>query len=181
MAADQDAEDRALVASCLAGDKAAFDRLVERYHRPLLIVSRRMLGDAEAAHDAVQNAFVKAYEKLGTFDHQRRFFSWIYRILVNECLNDRRDNPRHELLTGEELAADTPDQDFESVERRRAVQMAIRALPEEQRAVIVLRHFTELSYEEIGETLHLPAQTVKTRLHSARSRLAAILRRLDPR
>ena len=90
---DQDADDLALVARCRAGETAAFEALVERYQRVLFTVALRMLGDYDAASDAAQNAFVKAYQKLDTFDPTRRFFSWIYRILVNECLNARRDQP----------------------------------------------------------------------------------------
>jgi RNA polymerase sigma-70 factor (ECF subfamily) len=178
---DRDADDLALVARCRAGDMAAFEALVQRYQRVLFTVSLRMLGDYDAASDAAQNAFIKAYQKLESFDASRRFFSWIYRILVNECLNARRDRPRHEPLTSDLPAAGTPVDLLESAERRRAVQAALLALPMDYREVIVLRHFTELSYEEIGETLRIPAKTVKSRLHTARARLATILRGLEPR
>ena len=178
---DQDADDLALVARCRAGDTGAFEGLVERYQRVLFTVALRMLGDADEASDAAQNAFVKAYQKLETFDVSRRFFSWIYRILVNECLNARRDHPRHEPLAPDLAAVGTPADFFETGERRKRVQAAILALPMEYREVIVLRHFTELSYEEIGETLRVPAKTVKSRLYTARERLAAMLGGLEAR
>jgi RNA polymerase sigma-70 factor (ECF subfamily) len=178
---DQDADDLALVTRCRGGDTAAFEALVERYQRVLFTVALRMLGDYDAAGDAAQNAFVKAYQKLETFDPTRRFFSWIYRILVNECLNARRDHLPHEPLAPDLAAEGTPADLFETEERRSRVQAAILALPMEYREVIVLRHFTELSYEEIGETLHVPAKTVKSRLHTARGRLAGMLRDLDAR
>jgi RNA polymerase sigma-70 factor, ECF subfamily len=178
---NQDADDLALVARCMAGDTDAFEALVERYHRVLFTVAVRMLGDTDEASDAAQNAFIKAYQKLRTFDRSRRFFSWIYRILVNECLNARRDHPRHEPLARDVAAADTPADLFETAQRRARVQSAILALPMEYREVIVLRHFTGLSYEEIGQTLHLPAKTVKSRLYTARERLAAMLRGLEAR
>src|SRR5439155_3953910 len=76
----QDANDHDLVARCLAGETAAFEPIVERYQRVLFTVALRMLGDRAEAADATQNAFVSAYRKLGTFDPQRRFFSWLYRI-----------------------------------------------------------------------------------------------------
>ena len=176
---DHDADDLALVARCRAGDLGSFEALVQRYQRVLFTVSLRILGDYDAANDAAQNAFIKAYQKLESFDTSRRFFSWIYRILVNECLNARRDKPRHEPLAPDYPAAGTPADLLESAERRRAVQAAILALPMDYREVIVLRHFTELSYEEIGETLHVPAKTVKSRLHTARTRLAAMLQGLE--
>ena len=87
----QDANDLAAVQSCLAGNTAAFEDIVERYQRVLFTVALRMLGNRDEASDATQNAFLSAYRRLGSFDPERRFFSWIYRILVNECLNDRRD------------------------------------------------------------------------------------------
>lgn len=178
---DQDADDLALVARCRVGEAAAFEALVERYQRVLFSVALRMLGDYDAASDAAQNAFVKAYQKLDTFDPTRRFFSWIYRILVNECLNARRDHAQHEPLAPDLAAVGTPADLFETAERRKRVQAAILALPMEYREVIVLRHFAELSYEEIGETLHVPAKTVKSRLHTARERLAVMLRGLEAR
>ena len=178
---DQDADDLALVARCRAGETAAFEGLVDRYQRVLFTVAVRMLGDADAANDAAQNAFVKAYQKLGTFDPTRRFFSWIYRILVNECLNARRDSPPHEPLAPDLAAVGTPADLFDIAERRRRVQAAILALPLEYREVIVLRHYTGLSYDEIGETLHVPAKTVKSRLHTAKERLAVMLRGLEAR
>ena len=176
---DQDADDLALVARCRVGEAAAFEALVERYQRVLFSVALRMLGDYDAASDAAQNAFVKAYQKLDTFDPTRRFFSWIYRILVNECLNARRDSRPYEPIPPDLAAVGTPADLFETAERRKRVQAAILALPMEYREVIVLRHFTELSYEEIGEALHVPAKTVKSRLHTARERLAVMLRGLE--
>ena len=178
---DQDADDLALVARCRAGETAAFAGLVERYQRVLFTVAVRMLGNADEASDAAQNAFVKAYQKLDTFDPTRRFFSWIYRILVNECLNARRDYRPYDPLAPDLASVGTPAELFETAERRRRVQAAILALPMEYREVIVLRHYTDLSYEEIGEALHVPAKTVKSRLHTARERLAVMLRGTEAR
>jgi RNA polymerase sigma-70 factor, ECF subfamily len=171
----QDAEDQTSVARCLAGDTAAFEPIVQRYQRVLFTVALRMLGDYDEASDATQNAFISAYRRLDTFDPQRRFFSWIYRILVNECLNDRRDRRPHEELTPDMAAGGSPIDLVEAGERRRRVQTAILALPYEYRQVIVLRHFTELSYDEIAEVAGISAKTVKSRLHTARERLAKIL------
>jgi RNA polymerase sigma-70 factor (ECF subfamily) len=176
---DQDADDLALIARCRAGETAAFEGLVVRYQRVLFTVAVRMLGDADAAGDAAQNAFIKAYQKLETFDSSRRFFSWIYRILVNECLNARRSHAAHEPLTAAIASGSGPEEAFEVAERRGLVQAAILSLPIEYREVIVLRHYTGLSYEEIGEALHVPAKTVKSRLHTARERLATLLRGLE--
>ena len=178
---DSDADDLALVARCRAGGTAAFEVLVVRYQRVLFTVALRMLGNHAAACDAAQNAFVKAYQKLDTFDQTRRFFSWIYRILVNECLNLQRDSRPLEEIPPDLAAVGTPADAFEAEERRRHVQAAILALPAEYREVVVLRFFAEQSYEEIGETLHLPVKTVKSRLHTAKERLATALRGMESR
>lgn len=170
-----DADDRVAVESCLAGHTASFERLVERYQRVLFTVAMRMLGDYDEASDATQNAFVHAYRRLDTFDRQRRFFSWIYRILVNECLNNRRDRRPHEPLTPDLACVGSAADLLDASERRRRVQAAICALPPDYRQVIVLRHFSELSYDEIAEAVGVPVKTVKSRLHTARERLAQML------
>ena len=175
----QDAEDVAAVRRCLQGDQAAFTPIVERYQRVLFTVAARMLGDRDEANDAAQTAFVKAYQNLNTFDPARRFFSWIYRILVNECLNVQRGRRPTEPIPPDLTADSSPADAFEAAERRRRVQAAVVALPFESREVVVLRHFAELSYDEIAETLGVPASVVKSRLHTARQRLAQMLLRLD--
>jgi RNA polymerase sigma-70 factor (ECF subfamily) len=171
----QDADDHAAVARCLAGDTAAFEAIVTRYQRVFFTVAMRMLGDYDEANDATQNAFVSAYRRLDTYDPGRPFFSWIYRILVNGCLNDRRDRHPHAPLTPELATVASPADLVEADERRRRVQHAILALSREYRQVIVLRHFTELSYDEIAEVVGVPAKTVKSRLHTARERLEQML------
>src|SRR5205823_3776546 len=143
----QDGDDDAAVQSWLAGNTEAFEILVVRYQRVLFTVAMRMLGDYDEASDATQNAFIRAYRRLGTFDGERRFFSWIYRILVNECLNNRRDRRPHDPLTPELATVGSAADLLEVDERRRRVQAAILSLPHEYRQVIVLRHFSELSYD----------------------------------
>jgi RNA polymerase sigma-70 factor (ECF subfamily) len=170
-----DAEDLADVVRCLEGDHAAFQALVERYHRPFFTFALRVLGNREEASDAVQTAFVKVYENLGTFDRSRRFFSWAYRILVNECLNVRRAQRAVEPIDPNLVADSSPHEDVERAERRRQVQAAILQLPIEYRDVIVLHYFNGMAYEDISETLGVPQKTVKSRLYTARQRLAAAL------
>ncbi len=168
-------DDVVLVARCLAGDREAFAPLVSRYERVLFSVAWRLVGDYEDARDATQSAFVRAYLHLETFDPERRFFSWIYRIVVNECLNMRRGRHQSEPL-GDGI--ETEGGAFEAVaaaETHDRVQAALMALTPEYREVVVLRHFAELSYEEIAEALGVPDKTVKSRLFSARRRLAELL------
>jgi RNA polymerase sigma-70 factor (ECF subfamily) len=167
--------DEALVARCLRGEVNAFEPLVARYQRVLYNAAYRLLGDPEDARDVAQGALVKAYEKLASFDPRYRFFSWIYRIVVNEALNTRdRRRP------SAPLSPDLPGTGgvFEALasrERKDWLQAALLRLSAEDRELIVLRHFAELSYAEIGGTLGIAEKTVKSRLHEARQRLGRML------
>jgi RNA polymerase sigma-70 factor (ECF subfamily) len=167
----QDQDDGAVVARCLRGDTAAFALLVERYERVLFSVALRMLGDAEDARDATQDAFVKVYQRLGDYNAEYRFFSWIYRILTNECLNALRARRPHEPDVPETSTTSGALEALELEERRQAVQNAIAALSPDSRDVLILRHFAELSYEEVADTLAIPLKTVKSRLYTARQQL----------
>lgn len=166
-------DERRLIDRCLAGDAAAFEPLVERYHAPLFRAAARLLGDREAARDATQTAFLKAYGALGSYDPGLRFFSWIYRILLNDCLNRIRTKQPVSLLA--DVAAPPAADAIEVRELQASVRRALLLLPREQRDVIVLRHFAELSYDEVAATLKIPAKTVKSRLFAARQRLCELL------
>jgi len=170
-------EDVAAVTRCLRGDASAFEPIVCRYQRVLFAVARRMLGNHEDALDATQNVFIRAYERLETFDSERRFFSWIYRIAVNECLNIRRARrPGEPLGEGLETALEDPEHSAEAGERSAVIDSALVKLPEDYRLVVVLRHFADLSYSEISEVTGVPEKTVKSRLFEARHRLGELLR-----
>jgi RNA polymerase sigma-70 factor (ECF subfamily) len=165
-----------LIGRCLAGDSSAFEPLVERYHRPLFGVAVRFLGDRDEAQDVTQTTFLKAYKALATCDRRRRFFSWIYRILVNECLNTLRSRRPTQGLDETIPAAGGSDTDaIDASETRRRVRKALLQLPEAQRDVIVLRHFAEMRYDQMAAALGVPEKTVKSRLFSARQRLCELL------
>ena len=171
--ADQD--DAALVRQTLAGQTEAFGALVTRYQKVMFTVAVRMLGNAEDARDATQDAFVKAYQRLASFDSSYRFYSWMYRILVNECLNLTRDRRPEDPLDADAAGSDSPYQDAVASERRDQINLALLQLTPEYRTVVVLRHFAGQSYGEIAETLAIPEKTVKSRLYSARQRLGELL------
>lgn len=165
-----DTDDAAVVARCLAGEHNAYEAIVDRYQKGLFNVALRMVGNYEDARDATQTAFVKAYEHLDSFNPEQRFFNWLYRILKNECLNILRGRrPSEPVSLG--LPAGNGADPVEVSERHQAVQAALLTLSVEYREVVVLRHFTELSYEEIAATLGIPAKTVKSRLYTARQQL----------
>lgn len=171
----KDEDDATLIRRVLDGETAAFEVLVERYQRVLYTVALRMLGNRDDAKDATQTAFVRAYERLSSFDEQYRFFSWIYRILVNECLNVIRGRRPEDELTPVLATSGGPFESAVSRERQAQVQAALLQLTPEYRAVVVLRHFTGLSYDEMADALGVPAKTVKSRLYSARQRLGELL------
>ncbi|HTO91325.1 MAG TPA: sigma-70 family RNA polymerase sigma factor [Candidatus Sulfotelmatobacter sp.] len=167
----------ALVTRALNGDEEAFGDLVDAYGRVIYNLALRMVGDPEDARDLSQIAFVKAWEKLSTFDRQHRFFSWLYRIALNECLNFRKRRRVHEPL---DVAMPShqagPEASYERSEESERVQVAMMRLRAEDREVLVLRHFLRLSHREMSEMMHVPEKTVKSRLHTARVRLEGQLR-----
>ena len=171
----QDADDAELVSRSLAGEATAFETLVGRHQRALFTVACRMLGNREDAADALQGALIKAYEHLASFDPRHRFFSWIYRIVVNECLNMLRARRPEDVLNPALAAVGTPFDSAAAAQRAVQVQQALMQLTTDARAVIVLRHFGDLSYDQIAETMGVPPKTVKSRLHSARQRLSQML------
>lgn len=164
-----------LIRRCLDGDRQAFEPLVERYHRPLFRVAVRMLGSRDEAQDVTQTVFLKAYQALGRCDPRRRFFSWIYRILLNECLNALRSRRPTQEIDAAMASPAGPADPVEVAETRRRVRAALLQLTETQRDVIVMRHFGEMRYEDIATTLGIPEKTVKSRLFSARQRLCELL------
>ena len=168
-------DDALLVARCLQGDPEAFDPLVKRYERVLFSVAFRLVGNYEDARDATQNAFVRAYVHLETFDPTRKFFSWIYRIAVNECLNLRRGRRPQEPLEHAMATVGGPGDAARDFEDRERIEVALQGLTAEYREVVVLRHFADLSYAEISDAIGVPEKTVKSRLFSARQRLGEIL------
>jgi len=170
-----ESEERVWVARCLRGDASAFEPLVERYERALFAVAFRLVSNYEDARDVTQNAFIKAYEHLDSFDPERRFFSWIYRIAVNESLNLRRSRRPQEALGPEMSVAGGQTEAVEAFETAARVEQALGHLSAEYREVVVLRYFAELSYEEISHAIGVPEKTVKSRLFSARQRLVGLL------
>jgi RNA polymerase sigma-70 factor, ECF subfamily len=174
MVAEQDRfRDSELVAAGLAGDKSALEALVEYYYKPVYRAAYRILNDAEVSADVTQTTFLSAFENLASYDRRYKFFSWLYRIALNTAFDVRR---RRELSSErgnepEEPAAAEPESDIEQEESRRIVRQLINNLQEDYLAVIILRHYSELSYDEMAEVLEIPVKTVRSRLYSARQLL----------
>lgn len=168
-----------------AGDRDAFRVLVERYQGRAYRLALRVLRNEEEARDAVQEAFLKAYGALDRFQGRSRFYTWLYRLVMNQCLDQRRRDRSDRETAYEEggaVEADSEVGDPPEVlgvrfapaaaamgkELRRHLAAAIDTLPEAARATLLLREVEGLSYAEIAETLQIPKGTVMSRLHYAR-------------
>lgn len=170
-----DEQDRALIARYLEGEGDAASGLVDRYQKRLFNVALRMLDNAQDAEDVTQTVFFNAFLKLRTYDPRHKFFSWVYRMTVNESLNVLKRRKRTVTLDDEPAipAPGAPTNDATELHQR--VGKALMSLKPDDRAVVVLRHFVFFSYEEIADVLEIPVKTVKSRLFTARERLRLTL------
>lgn len=177
--------DADLLRRCLAGDERAYRELVERYRRQVFSLARRMTGSVEDAEDLTQETFVRMFKALDRYDPTRPFAAWLMTIATRlsiDHLRRRKVRPisvtqreagsRDEEYTIEIVdSAPRPDERTAHAEEEIRVQRLIDSLPPHYRAVVLLRHQHDLSYEEIAEALHLPLGTVKARIHRARALL----------
>jgi RNA polymerase sigma-70 factor (ECF subfamily) len=162
--------DAARVRDCLAGDPQAFAALVQQYEKPVYNVALRMLRNPEDARDIAQSVFLKAWQNLSSYDPKYKFYSWIYRMAINESLNILRSHGRDAGPVDERLPAEDagPADVLALGQGRAAVLAAVGRLKPEHRSVIVLHYFVDLPYEDIADVLEVDAKTVKSRLYSAR-------------
>ena len=174
--------DDALLARYRAGNQEAFGDLVVRYQRALYNAALWIVRNADDAKDVTQEVFLKAAMRLEEYDPRYKFFSWIYRIAVNESLNLLRRNGREEELDDEvDLPAGesaNPEWQLGEAQKSGRIRLALMSMSANDRIVLMLRHFSELSYEEIAGILELDEKTVKSRLYEARRRLGELLQDL---
>jgi RNA polymerase sigma-70 factor (ECF subfamily) len=164
-----ESRDHALVIRCRSGDRQALEALVGDYQKPVYNAAYRILGNPDDAADVTQAAFLKVFENLDAYDPNYKFFSWIYRIAVNESINQlKRTRKQQPLDEGETAGGPGPDDEVEAGNLSRRLQDGLMALNEDYRTVIVLRHFSDCSYRQMSEILQIPEKTVKSRLYSAR-------------
>lgn len=173
-------QDPDLVTRTLAGDRAAFDVLVERHRRAVYQVCYRFVHHHEDASDLAQEVFVRAWRGLGRFKGDAAFSTWLYRIAVNACLNKvgtRRPPavPLDLLEHLEDTAAERPGAGLRRAERAVAVRRAIGSLPDKQRATLVLRIYHELSHQQIADILGSSVGAVKANFFHALGNLRRIL------
>jgi RNA polymerase sigma-70 factor, ECF subfamily len=182
---DQDinpSETRKLVDRCKAGERGAFDDLIRKYEKKVYNFAFRLCGHYDEANDVASETFVRVYNALPNFRGDSRFITWLFRIVTNVYLDEKkrqRARPQQsleEIIELEETTVQrqiedpslTPQQTVELRERYDLLQAAINSLPDYQRMMIVMYHTENRSYEEIAEVLDLPIGTVKSRLNRAR-------------
>jgi RNA polymerase sigma-70 factor (ECF subfamily) len=178
-------KDDELIRQAQQGDLRSFDVLVRRYQRKIYFVAYRMVKSHDAADDVAQDTFINAYGAIKSFKIGRNLYTWLYRICMNLAINHLK---RSKFMVSEsqfeertsplerEAAASDPAEDFASRELERKIEQAIDSLPPKHKAVLVLRVYEDLSYEEIAQTLKISVGTVMSRLFRARARLQEMLK-----
>jgi RNA polymerase sigma-70 factor (ECF subfamily) len=181
--------DADLVKRALGGDERAYADLLGRYERPVFTLVLRMVRDRTVAEDLTQEAFVKAFGRLASYDPSRKFSSWLFKVAHNTAIDHLRrrdletvsldapigeddDAPAHTVV---DTAGETPAAAAERAELSRALTRAVERLRPEYRDVVLLRYQGGLEYSEIVEATGFPLGTVKTYLHRARTELAGLL------
>ena len=171
--------DLRLLEQCRQGDIHAFETLFRKYQTYVYNVSLGMLGNGEDAADITQETFLRLHRNLNSFRGDSSFSTWLYRVAVNLCITElrRRGRSRFQFLDDVNHEEDPhvfdeivpgPEEKIAAEEDARVVHRVLRTLPPDYRAVMVLRHFQQLAYEEIAEVLGLSLSQVKTRLFRAR-------------
>lgn len=181
--------DTTLVQQTLAGDATAFEELVERYQGRLFALARHYTRNAVDIEDMVQDTFLKAFRRLESFDHRSSFYTWIYRIATNTILDVLKRRGRSPIRTVEDpeligdvapVDAPTPTAELEASELSEVTRKVLDELPDIFKAVLVMREFDGLAYQEIADNLGISIGTVESRLFRARARFKDKLLTLFP-
>lgn len=180
--------ERELVAKAKSGDQDAFEALVLENQNRVYSLALRLVSDREEASDLAQEAFLKAWQGLPSFQGDSSFSTWVYRLTTNVCIDYLRKQKRRRgvapalSLDDEEAAwaepadhSQDPQRQLERNEQAQALAEGLRSLPDHHRQVLVLRELSGLSYQEIGQALDLDMGTVKSRIARARTALRKIL------
>jgi RNA polymerase sigma-70 factor, ECF subfamily len=175
-------DERGLVVRVVQGDRDAFGEIVYQHQQAVFNVAYRLLGNVHDAEDATQEAFIRAYQFIDRFDQARPLSPWLARIAVNVCLN-RLENQKSFSALDEETARapdPNPGPELQKIARDRSetIRYELSRMPPRYRVVIELRHFQELSYEEIAKELKRPLSDIKSDLFRARKLLAEKLKGL---
>ena len=172
--------DNKLVRRARKGDAKAFEKLVERYQRPVYACIIRLVRSHEATDDLIQESFIRVHNNLHRFDERYPFYPWVRRIAVNATLNYLKSAAGRHLLpldaVEDTVSDENPGEQLEQREMLRCLRRALLVLPEEQRMVFLLRTREEMSYQEIADALGISMGTVMSRLNRARARLKDLMK-----
>jgi RNA polymerase sigma-70 factor (ECF subfamily) len=166
-----------LIRRSKGGSREAFGQLVGRYQAPVYRVVRGILGSPSESEDVAQEVFLKAYANLAKFRGESGFFTWLYRIAVNEALRARKRRTFANADALPEVEAPPPAPPEEDAPTLATLEKLLRKLSDEFRSIVVLRDIEGLSYTEIAETLEIPIGTVESRLFRARQELRTLWRK----
>lgn len=169
-------DDNTAIQKCRAGEREAFRHLVERYQAEAIGHAVAILGNRDDALDAVQEAFIDAFQALGRFDLALRFYPWFYTLLRNRCFKLFASRKRHEAESADELQILSPTAG-PSREEALSLEQALLALTPEQRELVTLKHLDGLTYEELAARFAVPVGTIMSRLYQVRKRLREKLSR----
>lgn len=186
------AEDNSLIGLIRSGHPEIYDEIVSRYQRKLFSYVYRLVGNKEETEDILQNVFVKAYRNIKTFDIERKFSSWIYRIAHNEAINFLKKRNKKKFISWEDIVASKDKMETKSDERSpidiwirkesaMEINQAMEKMPEKYRKVLMLRYFSEKSYQEIGRMIGSPVNTVGTLINRAKKKLMAAINLMEGR
>jgi len=178
-------KEKSILKKCRNGDLNAFNHIVNAYNNRAFYYALSILHNHHDALDLAQEAFVKAFRAINTFDISKPFLPWLLRIVRNLCFNELKKKKRRPESPGPEdgnifldnisSKTKTPFEIVVANELKESIQKAIHTLPEAQREVVFLFHFQELAYQEIAEVMNVPVGTVMSRLFHGRKRLAELL------
>ena len=172
--------EKELILQAKTGNRAAFELLVKEYLQRIYRAAYSLVRNVEDASDIAQEAFMRAYRSIGTFDESRPFYPWMYRITRNLCMNHLSSSKnRIGCVEDEDLIPDRacgPEEQAIRKENLSDIERAISCLPEQHREILVLKHFQDCSYNDIAEILGIPIGTVMSRLYNARMKLKTILK-----
>ena len=168
-------DDNELVYEVIRGSISSFEVLIDRYQKTIFNMVLKMVGDVETAKDITQDDFVKVFEKMGSFNFKYRFFSWIYRIALNQTLNYLKSNPRKEGLRTAEALPNDENSEEQAERGSLLLREGLKELPADYRVLLLLKYYCSMSYEEISETMEISVKKVRSRLFMAREQLNKIM------
>ena len=171
-------EDLDLIKRAAAGEREAFDELVLKYQKPLYSLLYRMVSSREDAADLLQNAFVKAFKNLGSFERRSSFKTWLYQIAINLAKNVYRDRSRAEYVSIENVVIRRNPRTLETLivkENRMLLRQAVAGLPEKQRITLLLRIQEDKKFDEIADIMKCSVGTAKANYHHAVQKLKGIM------